>query len=87
MSFERPIPPIMPVSLSIKAVFDTLAERLRRRVAGKHRWLQREWMALGEAAVPFPLGLTTDIGGATTAVDAGHISVKEGSARRSRGQL
>ena len=47
----------MPVSLSIKSVPDALVERLRRRAAGNHRSLQRELMALIEAAVqPQPRG-------------------------------
>ena len=41
----------MPVSLSIKAVPDELVERLRRRAEGNHRSLQRELMAIVEAAV------------------------------------
>ena len=41
----------MPVSLSIKAVPDALVERLRSRAAGNHRSLQRELMAIVEAAV------------------------------------
>ena len=41
----------MPVSLSIKAVPDALVERLRHRAAGNHRSLQRELMAIVEAAV------------------------------------
>ena len=41
----------MPVSLSIKAVPDAIVERLRRRAAGNHRSLQRELMAIVEAAV------------------------------------
>ncbi len=41
----------MPVSLSIKAVPDALVERLRLRAAGNHRSLQRELMAIVEAAV------------------------------------
>lgn len=41
----------MPVSLSIKAVPDELVERLRRRADGNHRSLQRELMAIVEAAV------------------------------------
>ena len=45
----------MPVSLSIKAVPDALVEKLRRRAAGNHRSLQRELMAIVEAAVqPLP---------------------------------
>ena len=45
----------MPVSLSIKAVPDALVERLRRRAAGNHRSLQRELMAIVEAALqPVP---------------------------------
>jgi plasmid stability protein len=44
----------MPVSLSIKAVPDELVERLRRRAESNHRSLQRELMAIVEAAVqPF----------------------------------
>ena len=41
----------MPLSLSIKAVPDALVDRLRRRAAGNHRSLQRELMAIVEAAV------------------------------------
>ena len=41
----------MTVSLSIKAVPDELVERLRRRAEGNHRSLQRELMAIVEAAV------------------------------------
>ena len=41
----------MPLSLSIKAVPDALVERLHRRAAGNHRSLQRELMAIVEAAV------------------------------------
>lgn len=41
----------MSVSLSIKAVPDALVEKLRRRAAGNHRSLQRELMAIVEAAV------------------------------------
>lgn len=41
----------MPVSLSIKAVPDALVDGLRRRAAGNHRSLQRELMAIVEAAV------------------------------------
>jgi plasmid stability protein len=49
---------IMPVSLSIKAVPDVLVDRLRRRAAGNHRSLQRELMAIVEAAVqPQPRGM------------------------------
>lgn len=45
----------MPVSLSIKAVPDALVEKLRRRATGNHRSLQRELMAIVEAAVqPVP---------------------------------
>ena len=35
----------MLVSLSIKAVSDALVQRLRRRAAGNHRFLQRELMS------------------------------------------
>lgn len=41
----------MSVSLSIKDVPEALAERLRQRAARNHRSLQRELMALVEAAV------------------------------------
>lgn len=41
----------MPVSLSIKDVPDALAAGLRERAARHHRSLQRELMALVEAAV------------------------------------
>ena len=44
----------MPVSLSIKAVPDALVERLRRRAAGNGRSLQRELLAIVEAAVQIP---------------------------------
>jgi plasmid stability protein len=42
---------MMPVSLSIKDVPDELAAGLRKRAARHHRSLQRELMALVEAAV------------------------------------
>jgi len=42
---------IMPVSLSIKDVPEALAARLRERAARNHRSLQRELMAIAEAAV------------------------------------
>lgn len=41
----------MGVSLSIKDVPEVLAERLRQRAARNHRSLQRELMAIVEAAV------------------------------------
>ena len=41
----------MGVSLSIKDVPEALAERLRQRAARNHRSLQRELMAIVEAAV------------------------------------
>jgi plasmid stability protein len=41
----------MGVNLSIKGVPDALAERLRQRAARHHRSLQRELMAIIEAAV------------------------------------
>lgn len=44
----------MPVSLSIKDVPDELAAGLRERAARHHRSLQRELMALIEAAVTDP---------------------------------
>jgi plasmid stability protein len=40
----------MPVNLSIKAVPDALAERLRRRAERNHRSLQGELMAIIERA-------------------------------------
>ena len=45
---------VMPVSLSIKGVPDALMEQLRRRAASNHRSLQRELMAIVEAAVQPP---------------------------------
>jgi plasmid stability protein len=42
---------MMGVSLSIKDVPEALAERLRQRAARNHRSLQRELMAIVEAAV------------------------------------
>lgn len=45
----------MTVSLSIKGVPDALAARLRERAARNHRSLQRELMALLEAATVQPL--------------------------------
>lgn len=44
----------MPVSLSIKGVPEALAARLRQRAARNHRSLQRELMALLEAAAQRP---------------------------------
>ncbi|HMO48816.1 MAG TPA: Arc family DNA-binding protein [Rubrivivax sp.] len=44
----------MPVSLSIKDVPDELAAALRARAARHHRSLQRELLALVEAAVADP---------------------------------
>lgn len=41
----------MGVSLSIKDVPEALAERLRRRASANHRSLQKELMAIVEAAV------------------------------------
>ncbi|HSM21075.1 MAG TPA: Arc family DNA-binding protein, partial [Rubrivivax sp.] len=41
---------VMGVSLSIKDVPEALAERLRQRAARNHRSLQRELMAIVEAA-------------------------------------
>ena len=41
----------MSVSLSIKGVPEAMVERLRRRAEGNHRSLQRELMAIVEAAV------------------------------------
>ena len=50
----------MPVSLSIKAAPDALVEKLRRRAAGNHRSLQRELMAIVEAALqPVPRAIAT----------------------------
>ncbi len=44
----------MPVNLSIKEVPDELAAQLRSRAARNHRSLQRELMAIVEAAVAAP---------------------------------
>jgi plasmid stability protein len=44
----------MTVNLSIKGVPDALADRLRRRAMRNHRSLQRELMALLEAAAAGP---------------------------------
>ena len=44
----------MPVSLSIKDVPEALAERLRVRASRNHRSLQRELMAIVEAAAAGP---------------------------------
>jgi plasmid stability protein len=44
----------MSVNLSIKGVPDALAERLRKQAARHHRSLQRELMAIIEAAVADP---------------------------------
>lgn len=44
----------MPVNLSIKEVPDVLADGLRRRAARNHRSMQRELMAIVEAAVSGP---------------------------------
>lgn len=44
----------MPVSLSIKDVPEALAERLRARATRNHRSLQRELMAIVEAAAAGP---------------------------------
>jgi plasmid stability protein len=51
----------MPVNLSIKAVPDALAQRLRERAERNHRSLQGELMALIEraAAEPHPEGAAT----------------------------
>ena len=51
----------MAVNLSIKAVPDALAQRLRERAERNHRSLQGELMALIEraAAEPHPEGATT----------------------------
>ena len=44
----------MPVNLSIKEVPDALADGMRRRAARNHRSMQRELMAIVEAAVSEP---------------------------------
>lgn len=67
----------MSVSLSIKDVPEALAERLRLRAARNHRSLQRELMAIVEAAVEPGVGVVPlpDTGGrATTAPAAAHES-------------
>jgi hypothetical protein len=53
----------MGVSLSIKGVPEALAERLRRRAARNHRSLQRELMALLEAAAEGGVGAASGEGG------------------------
>ncbi len=69
----------MPVSLSIKAVPDALVERLRRRAAGNHRSLQRELMALIEAAVQSPpRGSRTSL--AADSPQAGALKLSESEA-------
>ncbi len=67
----------MGVSLSIKDVPEALAERLRLRAARNHRSLQRELMAIVEAAVEPGAGvvpLPGTGGRATTAHVAAHES-------------
>lgn len=69
----------MPVSLSIKAVPDVLVERLRRRAAANHRSLQRELMALIEAAVqPPPRGARAAL--AMPSPQSGVLSLSESEA-------
>jgi len=60
---------VMGVSLSIKDVPEALAERLRLRAARNHRSLQRELMAIVEAAAGRDAGL-----GATAVPVAVHES-------------
>lgn len=66
----------MPVSLSIKAVPDELVERLRRRAQGNHRSLQRELMAIVEAAVQ-PLAHATREAHPMPALPSGALTVNE----------
>jgi plasmid stability protein len=53
---------LMGVSLSIKDVPEALAERLRQRAARNHRSLQRELMAIVEAAVEPGAGIASGNG-------------------------
>ncbi|MBI2604715.1 MAG: Arc family DNA-binding protein [Deltaproteobacteria bacterium] len=50
----------MPVNLSIKAVPDTLAEKLRKRAAKNHRSLQGELITILEESLEGPRPLTVD---------------------------
>jgi plasmid stability protein len=72
--------PNMPVSLSIKAVPDALVERLRRRAAGNHRSLQRELMALVEAAVQQPPARGSRSALAADSPQAGALTLSESEA-------
>ena len=58
----------MGVSLSIKDVPEALAERLRQRAARNHRSLQRELMAIVEAAAESGVGAAPVSGAGVRAV-------------------
>ena len=64
----------MPVSLSIKAVPDALVERLRHRAAGNHRSLQRELMAIVEAALQPPPRVMQAASALSSPVSSSHVS-------------
>jgi len=66
--------PTVPVSLSIKAVPDALVERLRHRAAGNHRSLQRELMAIVEAAVQPPPRVVQAAPALSSPVFSSHVS-------------
>ena len=66
----------MGVSLSIKDVPEALAERLRRRAARNHRSLQRELMAIVEAAVD-PGAVAWPAHGTRSHAPAGPVTARE----------
>lgn len=73
----------MGVSLSIKNVPDALAEALRRRAVSNHRSLQRELMAIVEAATSGTgsgVGGSAGVGANATAVTPAP-TVREGDGR------
>ena len=70
----------MPVSLSIKSVPDALVERLRRRAEGNHRSLQRELLAIVEAAVQTPTRATRAVHDASAPLPAPLIAAESEAA-------
>ena len=70
----------MPVSLSIKAVPDALVEQLRRRAEDNHRSLQRELMAIVEAAVQTPPRATRPVHDAPAFAPAALIAAESEAA-------
>ncbi len=66
----------MGVSLSIKDVPEALAERLRQRAARNHRSLQRELMAIVEAAVE-PGAMAVSAPGTSARVAGVAVAVQE----------